>query len=509
MCSIAGIYWFGCNCPKSETLLKMTTNALELLKNRGPDESSIVQVNGRCVMGGNRLIIRGANGMGSMPFKYDKDFLFYNGEIYNFQKWDKKACSDGEILLPLFRNLGVNTFSKLDGEFAISIWDNTKESLLLARDPFGTKPVYFSINDKRLLWASSASAINAMERHDLCAAVKGPVYHCTYSVQEPYTSYDGIWLLPPGHFLVANKFGIKLLCYNLWGEYLPNSKNIEKLFLALKSSIKSRVDYTGTIGISMSGGIDSGIIAFIADKLKVKYHIFSVIEMFGKKTEETDAIVKRVEKLRNASGISLLKCNEEHYKNALENIYQLNYYDSEKFDTANVSTYVLFAAMKKQKIKVAIDGTGGDELFHGYKFRDQFKPIDGWPKPWKNNNFFYSLFTTLLDYTAKADRAGAFFSIETRFPYQSLGVMKEALKLRYSDTLKWPLRKILLEYFDYGEPTDIDLNKKIGFELKNKDTSEILLDMQRAWCKANGLKSLPTNPPKKFPFKMGVNYKKI
>jgi len=200
MCSIAGVYWIGSNCPKSETLLNMTTNALEILKNRGPDESSIVQVNGRCVMGGNRLIIRGDRRNGSMPFICDKDFLFYNGEIYNFQKWDENACSDGEVLLPLYKNLGVKAFSKLDGEFAISIWDDAKESLLLIRDPFGTKPVYFSINDERLLWASSASAIDAMERHNLCAAVRGPVYHCTYSVQEPYTSYEGIWLLPPGHF---------------------------------------------------------------------------------------------------------------------------------------------------------------------------------------------------------------------------------------------------------------------------------------------------------------------
>jgi asparagine synthetase B (glutamine-hydrolysing) len=299
---------------------------------------------------------------------------------------------------------------------------------------------------------------------------------------------------------------MKLFCYNHWGEYLADSEDVDQLFASLESSIRSRLEYSGTIGISMSGGIDSGIIAFMADKLNVQYHIFSVIEMFGEKTEETDAILERINRLKNASGVSLLRCNEEQYQKALNQIYLPNYYDSEKFDTGNIPTHTVFEAMKKQNIRVAIDGTGGDELFHGYNFRDQFKPVEGWPQPWKNNNFFYSLFTTLLDYTAKDDRAGAFFSIETRFPYQCVAVMKEALKLRHSHLLKWPLRKLLLEYLDYGKPTSLDLNGKVGFDLKNRDKQQMLMDMSKRWCQEHSITSLPTNPPKKFPFKIGIQY---
>jgi hypothetical protein len=115
------------------------------------------------------------------------------------------------------------------------------------------------------------------------------------------------------------------------------------------------------------------------------------------------------------------------------------------------------------------------------------------------------MFTTLLDYTSKADRAGAFFSIETRFPYQAMDIMKEALKLKYSATLKWPLRKFLIECLDYGEPTDIDLDKKFGFHITTKPQVELLVDMMRAWCRANKLSSLPTNPPQPFPFEMGLS----
>lgn len=485
-------------------LTGMTESALTCLQSRGPDESSVVTIRDNLVMAGNRLIIRGNFGEGSMPFKYNQNLMFYNGEIYNFRNWNKNASSDGEVILPLYDEFGPKVFSKLDGEFAISIWDESKESLLLIRDPFGTKPIYFSLDNRRLLWASSASAIHEMERHDFCEAVQGPCYKHTLSVQEPYTSYKGIWLIPPGHFLLANDSGVKLSCYNQWDEYSAASEDVTKLFESLEKSLESRLDYAGTIGIPMSAGIDSGIIAYMADKLKVKYHIFSVIEIFGEKTPETDAILERINRLKNASSVTLLQCSEEQYRDALNEVFLPNYYDSEKFDNGNILTHTVFKAMKKENIRVAMDGTGGDELFHGYPFRKNFRPVDGWPQPWKTNNFFYSMFTTLLDYTSKADRAGAFFSIETRFPYQAMNIMKEALKLKYSAILKWPLRKFLIECLDYGEPTDIDLNKKFGFHITTKPQAEILIDMMRAWCRANKLSSLPTNPPKTFPFRMGL-----
>lgn len=504
MCSIAGVYWLDYNSPNIDTLQEIVERALAALQKRGPDESSMAVVHSKCVMGGNRLIIRGDFRKGSMPFRYDKNTLFYNGEIYNYKEWDKKALSDGEVILPLFSDLGYKVFSEFDGEFAISIWDSSNNSLILARDPFGTKPVYFSLNKKRLLWASSAHAINQMEKHEFCAAVKGPTYQHSYAVQEPYTSYSGIWLLPPGHFLVANNKGVRLYCYNQWKEYCPKSENLDEVFTALDETLKSRLDYDGIIGIPMSGGIDSGIITFMADQLNLKYHIFSVIKIFGENTEETNVILERIKRLTKVSKVTLLECNEEQYQKALKEMFLPNYYDSEKFDNGNILMHTVFDAMKREKIRVAVDGSGGDELFYGYKFRDDYKPVKGWPRPWKTNNYFYSLHTTLLDYTSKADRAGAYFSIESRFPFQSVRLMKAALKMKYSSILKWPLRKYLLERLSYGRPMQADLYGKFGFSIKNRDRANMITDMQRSWCKSNNLLSLPVKPAIKFPFKMGV-----
>lgn len=166
--------------------------------------------------------------------------------------------------------------------------------------------------------------------------------------------------------------------------------------------------------------------------------------------------------------------------------------------------HTVFNAMNKADIRVAIDGSGGDELFHGYNFREDFKPVNGWPRPWRNSNYYYSLFTTLLDYTSKSDRAGSYFSIESRYPYQNLKLMNVASKLRRTNVLKWPLREFLLKRVEYGFPLDIDIHGKFGFSIKNKNKELMIHDMREAWRKANGLDIMPTLAPQKFPFAMGI-----
>lgn len=508
MCSIAGVYWLNKkNKSDVKVLRQMVEKALVILKNRGPDESAITEINENCVMGGNRLIIRGDIGKGSMPFIYGKNVSYYNGEIYNYKNWNKSAVSDGEIILPLYNELKERAFKKFDGEFAISLWDNNKESVYLIRDQFGTKPIYFSLNKDRLIWASSASAINEMEPHTFCRCVKSSTYKHAFAIQEPYTSFKGIWLVPPGHFLVVNYKRIDLFCYNFWPEYSGNSLNTNECFDALTESLKTRLNAQVKIGIPMSAGIDSGIIAFMADKLKINYHIFSLVEIFGKKTEETDVILERISRLKNCGGVTLIKFEDKNYLKALNEIYSKDYYDSMKFDGSNLLMHAIFNAMNKEKIRVAIDGSGGDELFYGYKFRDDYKPVRGWPRTWKRNNYCYSLYTTLLDYTSKSDRAGSHFSIEARYPFQTVRLMKSSLKLKYNQILKWPLRQFLIKKTNYGKPTNIDLYEKYGFSVKNNYKYKIISDMKKSWCLANGLISLPNDKPLKFPFKIGIkNY---
>jgi asparagine synthase (glutamine-hydrolysing) len=501
MCSLIGYYSF--KSVVNEKNQQDIEKGLNLLVNRGPDEKSIVQVSNNCIMGGNRLAIRTKVGVDSMPFKYKHYKAYYNGEIYNFKNWINADKSDGKAVLPLYEKHGTEAFNHLDGEFAISIWDEKEKTLLLVRDHFGTKPVYFSLNEDRLIWASSASAINKVEKHPFCQAVKSPTYKHSFAVQEPYTSFSGIWLIPPGHCLIIKNNSAKLFCYHSWTEEYYNSENTDELFHELDKSLESRLQYNGTIAIPMSAGIDSGIIAFFADKLGIKYQIFSLVEMFGQETEETPYIYERINRLKNYEKVHLLKCNEDEYEDALNEIFLPDYYDSEKFDTGNIPMHTVFKAINTKDIRVAIDGSGGDELFHGYLFRDDFKPVDDFPKYWEKYNYYYSLYTTLLDYTSKTDRAGAHFSIEARYPFQNVKIMELSQKLKVTDELKWALRKYLLELTNYGAPLLADIELKFGFSLKNKAKEDILREIKKSWLETNNLANLPKVKPLSFPFKIG------
>jgi len=507
MCSIIGIYKFKKDILEED--FSLISKGLSALKRRGPDEDSFMQVASNCILAGNRLIIRGSKGVGSMPFEYRGNICYYNGEIYNYGDWIEGADSDGEVILPVFEKYGLTAFCQFDGEFSISIWDDKKDRLILARDPFGTKPLYFRLDEEKLVWGSSERSISQIDSNPLREAKKGPVYKHTYCVQEPYTSYDKVWSIPPGHFMVVEKNSLTLCCYNKWEETRYDKTDTNLLFDCLEKTMTSRLDYDGVIGIPMSGGIDSGIIAFMADKLNIKYHIFSVVEMFGEETVESPYIYERLSKLKNANDVTLLKCGSNELNNALLDIFKLGYYDSERLGTDCITMHTVMKAMRKANIRVTVEGSGGDELFHGYEYRDDFVPIGGWPMNWRDHGYYYSIFSSLLAYTSKTDRAGAFFSIESRFPFQSLKLMRLASQMTIKSTLKWPLRKFLLENTKYGLPNKCDLNEKYGFSIKNVEKSKIINVIKKAWLSENNLKSLPRLQPTVYPFKIGQNESKI
>jgi asparagine synthase (glutamine-hydrolysing) len=499
MCAIAGVFWFvsGLAGEHSATAVR---RALATLQRRGPDERSVSSLAEGLAAGGNRLVIRGKRGDGSVPFADGHCTMYYNGEIYNHRRFASDAAVDGAVIIPLFRQYGLGAFGMLDGEFAISLWDARDETLVLARDPFGTRPLYFSLNRERLIWASSEGAINAMESHALAETVCGPLYAHTLAPQEPFTSYRGIWSVPPGHCLVANRTAVSLIPFHRWREAPMSSSDPSAAFSALSDSLASRLDYDGVLGIMMSGGIDSGIIAFAADSLGVRYRVYSVVKMFGRPTVERDAILRRTERLRNAEDVCLIDCDEAAYERAISSVFADDYYASERLDDCNVPVHSVMAAMARDGVRVAVDGSGGDELFHGYDFTAEARPIEGWPRPWQSavSHSYYTLFSTLLDYTAKTDRAGAHFSLETRYPYQNVRLAEAAMALQRRPLPKWPLRRYLLSEVGYGDALPLDIAGKVGFSVEHKRTSDTVDDLRRAFRAFAG--DGPRVPVAPFPF---------
>lgn len=506
MCSIVGFYCLRDSDRDAARLRSCLAAGLDTMRRRGPDEHVIVHASENCSLGANRLVIRGHVRDGMFPLRDDRCTSVYNGEIYNYRRWMPRSEHDGSCILPAYLSLGMEAFSQFDGEFAIALHDARDNSATLARDPFGCRPLYFSLSGDILLWSSHEDAINALQRHVHCAPVRSSTYRHSLTVQEPFTSYRGIWTLPPGHFIRATRRGIECGPYVKWQDPQRTHGDPSDAFVALQSSLVERLEYGGVVAIPLSGGIDSGIIAFTADALGIPYHIFSVTHMFGSATEETDLIRRRCDRLNNAKAITTLNCGTEALERALEDVFDIGYYATERFDTSTIPTHTLYEAINQAGIRVSIDGTGGDELFHGYKFRDDFAPLDGWPRTWDNCNYYYSMWSSLLDYTAKAERAGGYFSIEARFPYQCRRLMLAAAELEVRATLKWPLRQFLLERTKYGSGSPIDLKEKFGFSLKNGSKQEVVARLRRQWHQVRKPpRRLPAPMP--FPFEIGNTIK--
>ena len=121
MCSVVGIFRVTGRPSNAAEDLALVAGGLDALRRRGPDESAALEVAPGVTMGGNRLAIRCAPGVGSMPFVRDGCVCFYNGEIYNFRQWAAEADSDGEAIIPAFREHGASCFGMFDGEFAVEV----------------------------------------------------------------------------------------------------------------------------------------------------------------------------------------------------------------------------------------------------------------------------------------------------------------------------------------------------------------------------------------------------
>lgn len=504
MCSIIGMYQFQAEIDNTFSY-EVLSNELSHLRRRGPDQEYFAQVDDCCLLAGNRLIIRGDFNVGRMPFRDQGVVATYNGEIYNSSRWIGVESADGNAIIHAYREYGPAFASQLDGEFAIALWDERLGQLLLARDAFGTKPLYFGFDKTRLVWASSAHAVAKVLKRSFCRPTRGPAYQHTYAIQEPYTSFSGVWTLPPSHYLIAREQVIKVAPYVRWLPDSPEVKEDDDITSALFDSLASRLDHSDVIAIPMSAGIDSGILAFAAEKMRIPYHVFSHIETFDRPTVEAPYIMKRLERLKHASGITLVRFGNAEYARALSELYAHCYYDCEYYDNGALLTHAVLSAIHDAGIRVVIDGSGGDELFDGYDFRADFCPPDHWPKPWQRTSF-YSLFTTLLAYTSKVDRAGGFFSIESRFPFQSKAILSAALRSTNIHK-KRPLREFLLKQLPYGRAQEPDLDGKFGFSMRGCDVRRIRSEMRNSWRKSNGVQGDRFDDPLPYPFQIGASSK--
>lgn len=371
MCGIAGFFKHGGGDP--DALKRMTG----LLAHRGPDsEGYFFDEKNGVALGHRRLSIIDLSKDAHQPMSNEDETLWitYNGEIYNYRairdallaKGHKfKSNSDTEVIIHAYEEWQEGCLEKLEGMFALAIWDEKKQRLFLARDRIGKKSLFYYRDDRRFAFASELQALLALEiprEVDLSAVHQ----YLTYQyIPAPKSAFKNIFKLPPASYLILENGEVKTQRY--WG--IDFSRKIlvvdekelgSEVFEGLKKAVEKRLVSDVPLGAFLSGGVDSSVIvALMAGLMKEPVKTFSI-------GFEDDAY----NELPYARQIAkLFKTDHKEFIvsfDALNVLPKLVRHYGEPFaDSSALPTYYL-SKMASGHVKVALSGDGGDENFAGY-----------------------------------------------------------------------------------------------------------------------------------------------
>lgn len=375
MCGITGKFNFNI----SEIVEKNSADSMvRVITHRGPDDEGFYfNKNRNLFLGHRRLSIIDLN-TGHQPISNEQDtiWIVFNGEIYNFPDLRKELISlghrfktntDTEVIIHAYEQWGTDSFSKLNGMYAFALWDDQKEELIIARDPFGIKPVYYFENGKTFIFGSEIKSIlvnNEVNREvDTSALYNYFVY--TY-VPSPYTVFQNIFKLKPGYYLSVTRTGIteRRFYFNTTREINLTNENeiVEELQSHIFSAVKRQMISDVPIGAMLSGGVDSSTVATIMTQVSYKpIKTFTVgFEGDFELNELNDAkfIAKKI-----GSEHHDITVTADDYKDLLPfSIWHME----EPVATGSILAYYLICKLAASKVKVVLTGQGADEPFAGY-----------------------------------------------------------------------------------------------------------------------------------------------
>ena len=384
MCGIAGIVSSKKNNIDKKLVYRMTNS----ISHRGPDGHGYHFEN-KIGFGHRRLSIIDIEG-GFQPMSdNDKNiWITYNGEIYNYKILRKKLISlghsfqtscDTEVLIYAYKQWGENALSYLDGMFAFALWDNRKNKLLLARDRRGVKPLYWTMQNDEILFASEIKAILKLPTFQKKVNFNAISSYLTFR-QAIYdlTFFKGIEKLLPGNYLIFQSGKIKISKYynlpiNDYYEDLGEEYYLSNIEEMLENSVKNRMISDVPLGAYLSGGLDSSLLtAIMAKNSKSRVKTFSI--GYDDDNYNEGKYAEIVSKYCNTDH-NQIKISQTDY---LDNwIKLINQKDAPLSIPHEIPLFKMSMELKKY-ITVVLSGEGADELFGGYG-RVQRSPMD-WKK---------------------------------------------------------------------------------------------------------------------------------
>jgi asparagine synthase (glutamine-hydrolysing) len=349
----------------------------DTIVHRGPDDEGVF-VCGPVGLGMRRLSIIDLAG-GHQPMRTDDGRLtvVFNGEIYNYKEvrrtlaqkgYHFKTASDTECILHGYAEYGVGFLQRLNGMFAIAIWDAEKRQLFLARDRIGVKPLYVRRTTGALTFASEIKAILSDQRVPRTLDPDAFSYFLRYGyVSAPATLLGGIEQLPAAHYMIASEAGVSVERY--WSlpsvpvDDRPDRERHELVYALVKRAVESQLVSDVPLGAFLSGGLDSSSMVHMMSEVTgaavSTYSIgFAGVDSFHNELEDAKYVANHYgtnhhEIIVRPDVSSLIPRLVDHLDQPLA-------------DSSFVVTY-LVSQMARETVKVIISGVGGDELFGGYR----------------------------------------------------------------------------------------------------------------------------------------------
>jgi len=372
MCGITGIYSFS---DESEQFHSNIKNSVETLKLRGPNYSGIYR-HANTSLGHTRLSVIDTSSLANQPLhSYDENYtIIFNGEFYNYKqerkllesKYKFKTKSDTEVLLNMYIEYGTSFLTKINGCFALAIYNKKTEELLIARDRYGIKPLLIFSDTNKILFASEMKAIMAYGIKKDIDYNSILLYFQFNYIPAPNSIFKKVSKLTPGTFLLINSDGVKKeVFYKIPYtrkytslNYIDAQNELRKL---LTQSVERRLVADVPLGSFLSGGIDSSIITAIASQKLDKLNTFSVGYEDEPYFDETNYAIVVAKKFKTEHSVFKLSNNDLY-----EHLFSiLDYIDEPFADSSAIPVYIL-SKLTKQKVTVALSGDGADEIFSGY-----------------------------------------------------------------------------------------------------------------------------------------------
>lgn len=381
MCGILGYLYSG---ESQEMDQARFANALNLLAHRGPDDEGVWQEE-RLWLGHRRLSVIDLSKDGHQPMSATdgRYVITFNGQIFNYRELRSaleqggvtfRTQTDTEVVLNMYRHYGVSCLGRLNGFFAFAIYDRLEKELVLVRDRYGIKPLYYTAQTDRFAFASELAPFARLGiRPDVDPSAMALYFQLHY-IPAPYTIYRDIRKMEPGHFikfrLTAEGYGFNQAVERRWYELPAEDQTLNlrypeachELFEKMDRAVARRLVSDVPLGTFLSGGIDSSVITALAARHTRELHTFSVGFKDEPHFDET-RYARQVAKHCHTRH-TVFELTADDLTDALPGMAAAQH---EPFaDSSALAVYILSRETRKH-VTVALGGDGCDELFAGYR----------------------------------------------------------------------------------------------------------------------------------------------